>query len=262
MFVHNAFEAAHQSHSFVEQTMGAAMSAAHLYREGDREVPVTYAGGTTLTLRTPYVLNRRRTGVVTKRSKRGGEGRGAYPVLRQLGVLARMSPGLASEIGVRVASVSFDEAHADLARRGIRLDRKAVRSVALKLGEQGIRARDRLLEEARTTPSKTGPARGLRLVVSTDGGKSKIRFGGKRGRRNERTHRRKYRTKWVEPRVLAIHAIDDRGKKARYEVGVLDAAIANADTVFEMLVGYLKLLGAHEATEIVSVLSAAVLDRD
>ena len=68
----------------------------------------------------------------------------------------------------------------------------------------------------------------------------------------------KYRTRWVEPRVLAIHAIDERGKKARYEVGALDAAIVDADGVFEMLVGYLKMLGAHEATEIVIVADGAL----
>jgi hypothetical protein len=258
VFVHSAFEAAHQRCAFVDQIVGATLSASHMYREGDRDVSITYLGGTTMTLRTPYVLNRRRGAVVAKRTKRGKEGRGAYPVLRQLGVLARTSPGLVSEVGIRVASVSIDEAHADLARRGIGLDKKSVRLVALKLGDQGIKARDRLLDEARTSPPRSGLARGLRLVVSTDGGKSKIRYGGNRGRRNARTHRRKYQTKWVEPRVLAIHAIDERGKKDRYEVGVLDAAIVGADAVFEMLVGYLKLLGAHEAAEIVIVADGAL----
>jgi hypothetical protein len=86
----------------------------------------------------------------------------------------------------------------------------------------------------------------------------KIRYGGKRGPRNKKTRRRRYRTGWEEPRVLAIHVIDENGKNSRHDVGVLDAKIANCNEVFRMLVAYLKLLGAHEAAQLVIAADGAV----
>jgi hypothetical protein len=255
-FVHRFVEAAHQSGAFVDHVMGAALSRPSVYREGDREVPLTLLGGSTLRVQTPYVLTRRRRGL--PRLQRGKEGNGSYPVLRQLGFLGRASPGLISEVAYRVASASIEEAHDDLTRRGLDVDLKTVRLLALKLGEQGLKARDALLRSVLVNPPAESTVRGLRLVVSTDGGKLKTRYGGKRGRRNAKTGRRRYHTEWVEPRVLAIHVIDDDGKKTRHDVGVLDASIADCNEVFRMLVAYLKLLGAHEAAQIVIVADGAV----
>lgn len=255
-FVHRFIEAAHQSGAFVDHVMCAALSRPSVYREGDREVPLTLLGGSTVRVQTPYVLTRRRRGL--PRPQRGKEGNGSYPVLRQLGFLGRASPGLISEVAYRVASTSIEEAHDDLTRRGLDVDLKTVRLLALKLGEQGLKARDALLRSVLVNPPTESTVRGLRLVVSTDGGKLKIRYGGKRGRRNAKTGRRRYHTDWVEPRVLAIHVIDENGKKTRHDVGVLDASIADCNEVFRMLVAYLKLLGAHEAAQLVIVADGAV----
>lgn len=257
VYFHNAVQAVHSRRDFVEQVVGAALSAPHITREGTRDVEVTLLGGTTHKVRTPYVL-KRRTGRARRHGVRGKEGNGSYPVLRQLGYLNRTSPALVSEIGAGVATASVDETHQDFKRRGIKLDKKTIREVALELGAHGIRARDQLLKEATARPAQSGPARGLRLVVSTDGGKVKIRVGGKRGRRNAITGRRRYRTKWVEPRILLIYVIDETGKKVRHQVGVLDGKIAKADEVFSMLVAYLKLLGAHEAAELVIAADGAI----
>lgn len=256
-FVHRFVEAAHQSGEFVDHVVEAALARPKVYREGDREVPLTFLGGSKLSVVTPYVLSRRRGGG-GRRTQRGKEGNGSYPALRQLGFLGRASPGLLSEVAYRVASTSIEEAHDDLTRRGLDVDLKTVRTLALKLGEQGLKARDALLRSALANPPEESSVRGLRLVISTDGGKLKIRFGGKRGRRNKKTGRRRYHTKWVEPRVLAIHVIDENGKKSRHDVGVLDASIVDCNEVFRMLVAYLKLLGAHEAAQLVIVADGAV----
>ncbi len=253
---HRVVEAAHQSAAFVEYSLDDALSRPRVRREGDREVPLTFLGGSTLPVCTPYVLARRPRGG-RPRTQRGEEGNGSYPVLRRLGFLGRVSPGLVSEIGNRVSCASFEEARTDLARRGVELDFKTVRTVALRLAGQGVEARDALLRSALEDPPRESSVRGLRLVISTDGGKVKVRVGGKRGRRNQKTGRRRYRTKWVEPRVLVIHVIDEKGKKVQHEVGVLDASIADCDEVFRMLIAYLKLLGAHEANQLVIVADGA-----
>lgn len=254
---HRVVEAVHQSEAFVQYSLEEALSRPHVRREGPRDVPLTFLGGSKLSVRTPYVLARRPRGRGTPRTQRGEEGNGSYPVLRQLGFLGRVSPGLASEIGNRVATGSIDEAQKDFQRRGIDVDFKTVRTVALRLAGQGVEARDALLRSALEAPPEESSVRGLRLVISTDGGKVKVRVGGKRGRRNQKTHRRRYRTKWVEPRVLVIHVIDEKGKKVQHEVGVLDASIADCDEVFRMLIAYLKLLGAHEAAQLVIVADGA-----
>jgi hypothetical protein len=254
---HRIIEAVHQSEAFVQFSLEDALSRPQVRREGDRNVPLTFLGGSKLSVRTPYVLARRRGGRGTPRTQRGKEGNGSYPVLRQLGFLGRISPGLVSEIGSCVTNTSIEEAQADLQRRGKDVDFKTVRTVALRLAGQGVQARDALLRSALEAPPEESSVRGLRLVISTDGGKVKVRVGGKRGRRNQKTRRRKYRTKWVEPRVLVIHVIDEKGKKIPHEVGVLDASIADCDEVFRMLIGYLKLLGAHEAAQLVIVADGA-----
>jgi len=254
---HRVVEGAHQGDEFVEYALSDALARPDVYQEGDREVPLTFLGGSSLPVRTPYVLARKRRVGSIPRSQRGKQGNGSYPVLRQLGFLDRVSPGLVSEIGNRVSSTSIEEARVDLARRGIDLDFKTVRTVALRLAGQGVQARDALLRSALEDPPAESSVRGLRLVISTDGGKVKVRVGGKRGRRNEKTRRRRYRTKWVEPRVLVIHVIDEKGKKVQHEVGVLDASIADCNEVFRMLVAYLKLLGAQEAAQLVIVADGA-----
>lgn len=254
---HRVVEAVNESDGLVEYSLADALSRPQVSREGDRPVPLTFLGGSTLSVWTPYVLARKRSGGGKPRRKRGKQGNGSYPVLRQLGFLDRASPGLVAEIGNRVASASFEEAQADLARRGIDLDFKTVRTVALRLAGQGVQARDALLRSALEAPPEESSVRGLRLVISTDGGKVKVRVGGKRGRRNAKTRRRRYRTKWVEPRVLVIHVIDEKGKKVPHEVGVLDASIADCDEVFRMLIAYLKLLGAHETAQITIVADGA-----
>lgn len=253
---HRVVEAVHQSAAFVEYSLDDALSRPRVRREGNREVPLTFLGGSTLPVRTPYVLARRPRGG-RPRAQRGEEGNGSYPVLRRLGFLGRVSPGLVSEIGNRVSCASIEEARTDLARRGVDLDFKTVRTVALRLAGQGVEARDALLRSALEDPPRESSVRGLRLVISTDGGKVKVRVGGKRGRRNQKTGRRRYGTKWVEPRVLVIHVIDEKGKKVQHEVGVLDASIADCDEVFRMLIAYLKLLGAHEANQLVIVADGA-----
>jgi hypothetical protein len=255
---HRFVEAAHQNEDFKEFALSPVLAKPKVERQGDRDVPVTFLGGSTLKVRTPYVLARRRGSGGARQTYRGKEGNGSYPLLLQLGFLGRASPGLISEIGYRVASTTYEEAHDDLTRRGIDVDLKTVRTLALKLGGQGVKARDAILRSALSAPPKESSVRGLRLVVSTDGGKLRIRVGGKRGRRNQKTHRRRYRTRWVEPRVLAIHVIDENGKKVRHEVDVLDAKIAKCDEVFRMLVGYLKLLGAHEAEQLIIVADGAL----
>lgn len=256
---HCVVEGVHQSEEFVEYSVDVAVSQPRpkVYREGDRDVPLRFQGGSTLSVGTPYVLARKRGGGGKPRTQRGKEGNGSYPVLRRLGFLDRVSPGLISEIGHCVACSSMEEAQMNMKRRGVDLNFKTVRTVALSLAGQGVDARDALLRSALEDPPEESSVRGLRLVISTDGGKVKVRVGGKRGRRNQKTHRRRYRTKWVEPRVLVIHVIDEKGKKVQHEVGVLDASIADCNEVFRMLVAYLTLLGAHEAAQLIIVADGA-----
>lgn len=149
---HRMIEALHQSEAFVQYALEDALSRPHVRREGNRNVPLTFLGGSTLSVGTPYVLARRRGSRGTPRTQRGKEGNGSYPVLRHLGFLGRVSPGLVSEIGNRVASASIEGAQMDLQRRGIDVDFKTVRAVALRLAGQGVEARDALLRSALEDP--------------------------------------------------------------------------------------------------------------
>ena len=258
LFFHQIVLAVHQNERFVDQVMAASLSARNLYDEGTRTVEVKFLGGSTLDVQTPYILkrDRRRRRPGQRKSCRGKQGNGCYPVLRQLGMLEHASAGLVSEIGFRIAHASYEDAHKDLRRRGVAMDLKTVKEIALRLGAKGLLLRERLLNEAEQGKRRSGALRGKRVVVSTDGGRLKCKKPG-RGRRRK-NGRRGYTTFWREPKLVAIYVVDESGKKIKDEVLQLDGTLGDADEVFRLLVGYLKLLGAHEAKELIVVADGAL----
>jgi hypothetical protein len=60
---------------------------------------------------------------------------------------------------------------------------------------------------------------GKRLGVSVDGGRTKLRTLTKRkkGKGNNKTQRRRYRTDWWEPKLLIIVELDERGRMVTFE---------------------------------------------
>jgi hypothetical protein len=220
---------------------------------GRRRTPVRYLGGAQLALRTPYLSQdlRGRRGRRRGVGRRRESGTGLYPVLEALGILHQATPALASEVARQtVRTDSFAEARQALAERGIDLDGKTVRRLALRVGRDALAEREARVEAAARGAVSSEEFAGRRLVISTDGGRLRLREGGRRGRRGKRG-RRRYRTPWREPKLLTVYAIDDQGKRDRRMPVFYDGTMGDADAAFRILVAELLLRGAAKAQQII-----------
>ena len=101
----------------------------------------------------------------------------------------------------------------------------------------------------------SGSLKGRRVVISTDGGRVRIRQD-KRGRRSKKG-RRRYRTDWREPKLLVIYVVDEEGKIEREFAPVLDGTLKGPDAVFQLIEFYLRELGIDQATKVLFIADGA-----
>jgi hypothetical protein len=200
---------------------------------GRRRTPVHFLGGALLWIETPYVMDdlRGRPGPNRASGRRGPSGSGTYPVLEALGIAHRATPALRSEVARQtVRESSFEEARQALAERGIELNGKSVRAIALDVGARALKQRQARLDAAREGEVFSDEFAGKRIVVSVDGGRMRLREGGRRGRRGKGKHRR-YRTPWREPKILAVYVIDKKGRKAADLPMLYDGTLGDAEAL-------------------------------
>ena len=98
---------------------------------------------------------------------------------------------------------------------------------------------------------EAGLLAGKRVLVSTDGGRCRMRIPAPCGRRRKKSRHRGYKTPWQEPRLLVIHVLDSKGRLAQEYRPVYDGTMGNCEALLTMLARYLKALGAHEAKELI-----------
>src|SRR3954469_15063872 len=85
-----------------------------------------------------YCSPRGRTG-----KGRGREGSGLYPELAAYRIGEGCSPNVQDEVGRLVGRLPIEAARAELVRRGLELDEKAVRRIGGELGSQMLAVRTR-----------------------------------------------------------------------------------------------------------------------
>ncbi len=234
----------------------AARQAGKLRHRGTRDVGVTLLGGSEVRLTVEYVGpnnrgSRKRPGRPRKVGQRGKGGAGCYPVLAALGIWFFVTPALGAEVCRQIAdNDSVSTGRAALARRGVNLGQRKTLRIVHKYGGRAVEQRAQWLQEARRNPAASGVLRGKRVVIATDGGRVRERLPHRRGPRLPSGHRR-YEAPWREPKLLTIYTIGNDGSIADSFQPVYDGTLGDADAVFEMLVGYLKALGAHEARQLI-----------
>lgn len=256
-FVAGIVHLLHADAEWVQDAVDAARAAApHPTRLKQwRESPVQLLGGARLMLRTPYVvrdlrgLRGRKRGV----GRRGPAGTGTYPVFAALGIDFRATPAVQSAVAKQsVRGASTAEARAALAERGIELNSKTVRSITLRVGAKAIEQRQARMEAAEAGDVSSDEFAGLRIAIGIDGGRVRLRQGGKRGPKRESGHR-PYDTPWKEPKVFVIYVFDKRGKRVRKIPVLYDGTMGDADAAFRILTAELLLRGAARAKEIVLI---------
>jgi hypothetical protein len=208
--------------------------------QGPRDVTLRTTRGP-VTVRAPYFSRNR------DRDKRG---KGMYPILLLWEVHDRCTAALTSEVGKLTAMLgSFDEVAQVLADRGRALDPKTIRAIAYRLA-----ARARAAQRAGRLDWGESVA-GRRVVLSTDGGRLRIRRT-KRGPKTAKG-RNRYRTDWREPKLMIIYVVDDRGRMDREFLAVLDGTLGGPDAVFRLMESYLRELEVTTADRVLFVADGA-----
>jgi hypothetical protein len=229
-----------------------------LYKhQTDLNTPIRTLFGNIIKPKLRYYVPKGRRGRKCKLGNRGKNGSGIYPALEVLGIQFGSTPALAGEVARSVADgPSMKAAKVNLHRWGISLDIKTIRRISEAFADTGLAIRDAWLEEddPHNTPliTETESFRGKRILISTDGGRIRIRKN-KRGRISNGNKRHGYNTNWREPKLITIRTIDKNGKVIRGDDPIIDGTIGTPDDIFELLRVHLVARDVQQASEIVCV---------
>jgi hypothetical protein len=208
---------------------------------GYRPVTVQFLGGLEVQLMARYWC---------RSQARADKGKGGYFGLTLLGVCDRTTPALASEVAQLAAALSsFEDAQARLRQMGVSMSIRRITTVAYHFAQ---RARSRQELEGMGIE---GSLAGKRVVISTDGGRVRIRKT-KRGKKTKKG-RSRYRTDWREPKLLVIYVVDEKGRLTQEFAPVLDGTLKGPDEVFRLLEFYLRQLEISRAAEVLLIADGA-----
>jgi hypothetical protein len=208
---------------------------------GYRPVTVQFLGGLEVELMARYWC---------RSQARADKGKGSYFGLVLLGVCDRTTPALASEVAQLAAALaSFEDARARLRQMGVNMSIRRIANVAYHFAQ---RARSRQELEGMGIE---GSLAGKRVVISTDGGRLRVRRN-KRGQRTKKG-RSRYHTDWREPKLLVIYVVNEKGRIAQEFAPVIDGTLQGPDEVFRLMEFYLRQLGIDQAAEVLFIADGA-----
>lgn len=208
---------------------------------GYRPVTVQFLGGLEVELMARYWC---------RSQARAEKGKGSYFGLTLLGVCDRTTPALASEVAQLAAALSsFEDARARLRQMGVTMSIRRIAHVAYHFAQ---RARSR---QELDGMGIEGSLAGKRVVISTDGGRLRVRKK-KRGQKTKKG-RSRYHTDWREPKLLVIYVVNEKGRIAQEFAPVIDGTLQGPDEVFRLLEFYLRQLQIAAAKEVLFIADGA-----
>lgn len=243
--------------SLVEPAKSELMSRAvdaggKLKSHGRRSTPVRLLGGSVVSVSTLALLPVSKPATSNRAPKRRGKtGSGVFPALFALGITSQATPALRAQVAREVADAdSVSVARASLVERGLDIEHKTALRLTYSFAEQALERRG--AESAAALKAEAeGPLEldGKHVAVAIDGGRLRVRENPKAGRRRANGHRR-YDAPWREPKVLTVYVVDEDGKKDPAHRAFLDGTMGNCEEAFALLVGRLRVMGAHRAARV------------
>lgn len=144
---------------------------------------------------------------------------------------------------------SFEETSRALHDKNVKLHINTIRRISERFAK-----RAKLSQQVNNT-SCSETLRGRCVVVSTDGGRIRIRKD-KRGPKTSKG-RRRYSTHWREPKLLIIYTVNEDGKMDRSFAPFIEGTLKGPDAVFGLIRFHLTQLSSHLAERIVFVADGA-----
>ena len=223
-------------------------------------VTVRLPGGLRAKIKTPYLRPSRkgRPGRPRGTGRRGEAGVGCYPVLERLGIVCRATPLTRSIVSRQtVVCSSYREAREQLARDGLTMSISEMVDLATDTGTKALELRNDALAAALAEPlPEKSMVEGQRVRISVDGGRARTRRTNRKARKGK-NGRRPFSLKWREPRIITIDVLDREGTMDRRWRPMYEVSLQEADRVFDLPCGMLRLIGAHQAKQIVFVADGA-----
>ena len=215
-----------------------------LKNQGWRPVSLRFALGPQVVVFLPYYSR--------SRAHPKQRGKGCFPALLVLGIYDHCSPSLAGDLAQLTAFLaSFQEARLLLRQRGVCLSVNRLRRVVYHYAR-----RVRLAQAtAKLFPGES--LKGRVVVITTDGGRLRIR---KDRKARTKKGRKRYSTRWREPKLLMIYTVKRHGKQTRIDksfVPVIDGTLNGPDALFKLLRCYLEQLKVSEADKVLVVADGA-----
>lgn len=227
--------------------------------KGRRRITLTTVGNVSVGLNLSYVVRESLKGMVGKRSGEWITG-GYYPFLEWLGLSERVSPLVWSTIAeYGMVSASFASAQGLLQSWGIHISPRRVKRLTYRFGQIGLAQRSVRLEQLAQGRLKSGGTlANQRVVISVDGGRSRLRRN-KRGRRRKTTGRHGFYGDWTEPLLLTIYAVDEQGHKINTrEIPITnDGTFAHYKTLLKLLEMHLVSLGIAQCRSVLFIADGA-----
>ncbi len=205
----------------------------------------------------PYVVERQNKASEKRRNKRG---QGFCPFLRWLCMEEGITPLVWSKVAeAGTVSASFAIASSSLKAWGISMSLKRIERLTYHFNQQGLSVRHSQLFHLRQGTLPTTPVlKDQRVVISVDGGRTRIRYP-KKGKPHQQSKRHGYKGEWTEPKLVTIYVVDEQGKRVNTtHIPVTnDGTYGKLQPFLELLEMHLVRLGINLASQVLLVADGA-----
>ncbi|MGK7935626.1 MAG: ISLre2 family transposase [Xenococcaceae cyanobacterium] len=225
-------------------------------KNGCKTWQILTVGNVIVKLKLPYVVEIKKR----KDYKIKLKGQGFCPFLRWLGMEEAVTPYVWFTVAkYGTITTSFSRARQTLKDWGVKINLKRIQRLTYRFGTEGLSLRNsKILALEKNSLPTSSLLKDKRVVISVDGGRTRVRIYQDK-KLNPKTQRKKYTGEWIEPKLLTIYTVDEKGKKMKTGEFPLinDGTYGNYKQFLKILEMYLVSLGISQAKQILLIADGA-----